>query len=263
MARALRQAAHGVHRYLAQRQGSGSLYLVMAAIVAISLGLALPGARDKFLEVRRTLLTTLTCSSQAAQPSADAKSATAIAIPVAATNNATGFLAPVSSEITPLKPKRKLSRVPDDQLRVLSEYISRKYKVAYDTTSVLVKTAHKVGWERRLDPLLLLAVMAVESRYDPYAQSPDGAQGLMQVMTSVHQEKFQPYGEKGPLDPIANINVGATILKDCIVRRGSISGGLACYVGAVGPTDKGYGAKVQAERRQLAALVSGIVVARD
>ncbi len=67
---------------------------------------------------------------------------------------------------------------------------------------------------------------------------------------------------KTALDPAANIGVGATILRDCINRRGSIDGGLACYVGATGPDDNGYGAKVQAERRRL-ALASGIALARD
>ena len=61
------------------------------------------------------------------------------------------------------------------------------------------------------------------------------------------------------LNPIANIWVGTRILDDCIDRRGSIEGGLACYVGATGPGDGGYGAKVLAERRRI-ALASGIPV---
>lgn len=69
-------------------------------------------------------------------------------------------------------------------------------------------------------------------------------------------------GKGNPLDPVANIHVGSTILKDCINRRGSFNGGLACYVGATGPDDGGYGAKVLAERRRL-ALASGIALARD
>ena len=101
---------------------------------------------------------------------------------------------------------------------------------------------YKVGRDKQLDPLLLLAVIAIESRYNPLAESHVGAQGLMQVMTSVHQDKFDAVG-KNPLDPGANIMVGATILKDCINRRGSVDGGLACYVGATGPDDNGYGAR--------------------
>ena len=149
----------------------------------------------------------------------------------------------------------------NDCLLYTSNYISRKYKVAYDATGPLLNTVYKVGREKQLDPLLLLAVIAIESRYNPLAESHVGAQGLRQVMTSVHQDKFEAVG-KNPLDPGANIAVGATILRDCINRRGSVDGGLACYVGSTGPDDNGYGAKVQAERRRL-ALASGIALARD
>jgi hypothetical protein len=83
----------------------------------------------------------------------------------------------------------------------------------------------------------------------------------MQVMTKVHKEKFELYGEglAAALNPIANIRVGSQSLQDCIKRRGSVEGGLACYVGAVGPGDSGYGAKVLAERRRI-ALASGIPI---
>ena len=112
-----------------------------------------------------------------------------------------------------------------------------------------------------VDPQLLLAVIAIESRYNPYAESHVGAQGLMQVMTKVHKEKFEAYtdGPIAALNPIANIRVGSQILRDCIKRRGSLEGGLACYVGATGPSDGGYGAKVLAERRRI-ALASGIPI---
>ena len=145
--------------------------------------------------------------------------------------------------------------------RSLAQLYFAQVQGGYDATGPLVGTVYKVGRDKQLDPLLLLAVIAIESRYNPLAESHVGAQGLMQVMTSVHQDKFDAVG-KNPLDPGANIMVGATILKDCINRRGSVDGGLACYVGATGPDDNGYGAKVQAERRRL-ALASGIALARD
>ncbi|MGP1614857.1 MAG: lytic transglycosylase domain-containing protein, partial [Pollutimonas bauzanensis] len=127
----------------------------------------------------------------------------------------------------------------------------------------LINTAFLVGNETKLDPQLLLAVIAIESRYNPYAESHVGAQGLMQVMTKVHKEKFDAFNEGSiaALNPIANIRVGSQILRDCIKRRGSEEGGLACYVGATGPSDGGYGAKVLAERRRI-ALASGIPIGR-
>ena len=154
-----------------------------------------------------------------------------------------------------------ISGVTSAQAQALRSYIARKYKIAHSVAGALVNTAFMVGRESGLDPQLLLAVIAIESRYNPYAESHVGAQGLMQVMTSVHKEKFDAFNEGAiaALNPIANIRVGAQILGDCIKRRGSVTAGLACYVGATGPSDGGYGAKVLAERRRI-ALASGIPV---
>jgi soluble lytic murein transglycosylase-like protein len=274
-----RQLAQGVHRYLGEWLRTCAVYLGIAVIVTVSMGLALPGLRDQALQVHKALLTALApatvppAGSDSAYADADAvpdfdsgdskadgtPGAVALAIPDTG-NNATAFLTPL-----PHPELRSASRpdiVSNAQTSALRNYISRKYKVASDATTVLVNTAYKVGRELQIDPLLLLAVIAVESRYNPFAESSVGAQGLMQVMTSVHQSKFDAYGKKGALDPVANIRVGAGILKDCIKRRGSVTGGLACYVGSSGANDGGYGDKVQAERRRL-ALASGIPLARD
>jgi len=139
------------------------------------------------------------------------------------------------------------------RVEALRRYIANKYRVAYNATGVLVNTAYAVGERYGLDPLLILAVTAIESRYNPLAESHVGAQGLMQVMTRVHREKFAPFGDGAgvPLDPIANMYVGGQILRDCIRRRNTLALGLACYVGAVGQ-DGGYGAKVLAEYRRIA-----------
>ncbi|TAL87655.1 MAG: lytic transglycosylase domain-containing protein [Candidimonas sp.] len=149
------------------------------------------------------------------------------------------------------------------QSQALRSYIARKYQIAYNAAGALIKAAFTVGKEQHLDPQLLLAVIAIESRYNPFAESHVGAQGLMQVMTGVHKDKFARFGG-GPvaaLNPIANIRVGSQILKDCIKRRGSLEGGLACYVGSGSSGDGGYGAKVLAERRRI-ALASGIPISR-
>lgn len=145
----------------------------------------------------------------------------------------------------------------------LRSYLARKYRIASSVAAALINSAFVVAKEMDLDPQLILAVIAIESRYNPYAESHVGAQGLMQVMTRVHKEKFTEFsdGTIAALHPIANMRVGSRILRDCIDRRGSIERGLACYVGATGPNDGGYGAKVLAERRRI-ALASGIPVGR-
>ncbi|HEX7907732.1 MAG TPA: transglycosylase SLT domain-containing protein [Paraburkholderia sp.] len=141
---------------------------------------------------------------------------------------------------------------------LVASYLARRYRVAQEPVSELVKAAFDTGREVGLDPLLLLSVMAIESGFNPYAESGVGAQGLMQVMSKVHSDKFQYFGgQSAALEPLANIKVGALVLKDCIARGGSLPGGLRLYVGSTSPDDGGYGAKVMAERGRLRDVVRG------
>lgn len=141
---------------------------------------------------------------------------------------------------------------------LVASFLSRRYRVAQEPVSELVKAAFDTGREVGLDPLLLLAVMAIESGFNPYAESGVGAQGLMQVMSKVHSDKFRYFGgQSAALEPLANIKVGALVLKDCIARGGSLAGGLRLYVGSSTQDDGGYGAKVVAERMRLRDVAHG------
>lgn len=141
---------------------------------------------------------------------------------------------------------------------LVSSYLARRYRVAQEPVGELVKAAFDTGREVGLDPLLLLSVMAIESGFNPYAESGVGAQGLMQVMSKVHSDKFRYFGgESAALEPVANIKVGALVLKDCIARGGSLPGGLRLYVGSSSLDDGGYGAKVMAERGRLRDVARG------
>jgi hypothetical protein len=143
----------------------------------------------------------------------------------------------------------------------VARYLSRRYRVADEAVRVLVAAAYDAGAEHSLDPLLILAVMAVESSMNPFAESAVGAQGLMQVMTRVHTEKFEPHGgDLAALDPVANIKVGSAILKDLIRRGGSVERGLQLYVGAGNLADDGgYGSRVLGERARIEVAASGKV----
>lgn len=145
------------------------------------------------------------------------------------------------------------------QQKYVTEWLSRRYRVAGDAANMLVATAYSTAHDIKLDPLLILAVMAIESGLNPFAESPMGAQGLMQVMSKVHSDKFQEVGGKeAALNPVANIRVGAQILKDYVTRTGSVEGGLKTYVGAAAfEDDSGYGNKVLAEYRRLKQVASG------
>jgi soluble lytic murein transglycosylase-like protein len=145
------------------------------------------------------------------------------------------------------------SALNDPQQRKVAAYLARRYRVADEAVQRIVSHAYAIGHEKKLDPLLILAVTAIESSLNPLAQSPVGAQGLMQVMTRVHSERFEPHGgAAAALDPLANLEVGADILSELIRRGGSVERGLQLYVGAGNlPDDGGYGAKVLAERQRL------------
>ncbi|WP_069168088.1 lytic transglycosylase domain-containing protein [Burkholderia mallei] len=141
---------------------------------------------------------------------------------------------------------------------LVATYLARRYRVAQEPVGQLVKAAFQTGRDVGLDPLLILAVMAIESGFNPYAESGVGAQGLMQVMSKVHSDKFEYFGgTDAALQPVVNIQVGALVLKDCIARGGSLAGGLRLYVGATTPDDGGYGAKVIGERDRLRDVARG------
>ena len=145
------------------------------------------------------------------------------------------------------------------QQAAVAFWLSRKYGVAPEPLSVLVAEAFEIGQKAKLDPTLILAVMAIESGFNPFAQSPVGAQGLMQVMTQVHQKKYENFGGKlAAFDPVTNLRVGVKVLQECIARAGSIEGGLKYYVGAGNmEADGGYAGKVMAEHSRLLAVVGG------
>ena len=145
------------------------------------------------------------------------------------------------------------------QQQNVTSWLAKRYRVAGDAANMLVSTAYMTAHEIKLDPLLILAVMAIESGLNPFAESPMGAKGLMQVMAKVHHDKFQEVGgTQAALNPVANIRVGAQILKDYVKRTGSVEGGLKTYVGAADfASDSGYGAKVLAEWDRLKQVARG------
>ena len=95
----------------------------------------------------------------------------------------------------------------------IARFIAARYRITVDATSEFVHHAYRAARDTKLDPMLVLAVMSVESSFNPKAQSSAGAQGLMQVLTRVHAEKFRPFGGiPAAFDPVANIRVGSLIL---------------------------------------------------
>ena len=163
------------------------------------------------------------------------------------------------TEAAPLTAEEKAMLGSKKQQKYVTSWLSKRYRVAGDAANMLVSTAYLTAHEIKLDPLLILAVMAIESGLNPFAESPVGAQGLMQVMSKIHHEKFQELGGmQAALNPVANIRVGSLILKDYVTRGGSVEAGLKTYVGAGAfENDAGYGSKVLAEYHRLKQVATG------
>jgi hypothetical protein len=170
--------------------------------------------------------------------------------------------APAATDLEPTAIERTTAASPQElpkQQAAVAYWLSKKYRVAVEPLTVLVAEAFDLGKRTKLDPTLILAIMAVESSFNPFAQSQVGAQGLMQVMTRIHGEKYESAG--GTLtafDPVTNMRVGVKVLQECIARAGSLEGGLRFYVGAANLTDEGgYASKVMAEHERLRQVVAG------
>ena len=144
----------------------------------------------------------------------------------------------------------------DKQQHAVVGYITRKFGVSTDVVQELVKTAYVAGKQYGVDPLLVVAIMAVESSFNPIAESFAGAKGLMQIIPKYHPEKFTAYGgEQSAFDPRVNILVGARIVREyLLMASGDLFTALQTYAGA--PTDRNsaYTHRVLNEKDQLDQL---------
>jgi soluble lytic murein transglycosylase-like protein len=139
--------------------------------------------------------------------------------------------------------------------QAVAEFIAKRYRVAEDVAAGYVSIAYRAGDQHRVDPLLILAVMAIESRYNPVAESVMGARGLMQIIPRYHPEKLEPHGgEQVLLEPEVNILVGAQILREYQRRFGDLETALQMYAGALDEPTSQYSNKVFAEKARLDAL---------
>jgi soluble lytic murein transglycosylase-like protein len=168
------------------------------------------------------------------------------------------LLAAAAAEAQPRPTAADLKALTRQQAAV-AQWIARRYKVAPEPIAALVQEAWAAGQKVGLDPTLILAIMAVESSFNPFAQSPVGAQGLMQVMTRVHDDKYVAFGgNHAAFDPITNLRVGVQVLKECISRAGGLQEGLRHYVGAaLIEGDGGYVGRVLAEQGYLKRVADG------
>jgi soluble lytic murein transglycosylase-like protein len=156
-----------------------------------------------------------------------------------------------SGTIVAAAPRPDLSAQEREE-RAVADYIAKRYRVAESASTAFVSNAYRSGMEHSLDPLLILAVMAIESRYNPVAESSMGAMGLMQIIPKWHQDKLLEHGgEYALLDPEVNIQVGSQILREYMGRAGEMETALQMYNGALDEPTARYAGKVLAEKARL------------
>ena len=201
--------------------------LGLAAVLAV----ALPALRDALLmELMRFV------------PQAEAHSAERAPIALPEELDAAAGAMPVA----------QLKAAHEREQRAVAEFIARRYRVAEVASAVFVSAAYRVGRELSVDPLLILAVMAVESGYNPVAESSMGAKGLMQIIPKYHPEKLLEHGgEHALLDPEVNILVGAQVLREYLRRFGALEAALQKYAGAFDEPTARYSGRVLAEKARL------------
>ncbi|HUF79698.1 MAG TPA: transglycosylase SLT domain-containing protein [Burkholderiales bacterium] len=149
-------------------------------------------------------------------------------------------------------PALTLTPTEESRHRAVSEFVATRYRVSREVALDLVGQAHRVGKELNLDPLLIVAIIAIESSFNPIAESVAGAKGLMQIIPKYHADKLQAFG--GPeaiFDPATNIRVGAQILKEYLRLTGHLGSALQMYAGALSDNEDLYTRKVLGMKQRL------------
>lgn len=176
-----------------------------------------------------------------------------------------GFTAVVPEAVKAAAPKRSASvaSIADDdalssEMERVRDWVADRYRVSSDSLEPVLAAAEEAGRHRGIDPLLIVAIMAVESSFNPRAVSHMGAQGLMQVMPRYHQDKIgKKRGKNALFDPEFNVHVGTHVLHETITRYGSVQRALQAYNGSLGDPSLRYPRKVMAMKKRLLAAAAG------
>jgi soluble lytic murein transglycosylase-like protein len=171
-----------------------------------------------------------------------------------------GAIAEAAADASAKPQSMALTPAEESRYRALSEFVANRYRVSQTVAFDLVELAHRVGRELQLDPLLIIAVISIESRFNPIAESVKGAKGLMQIIPKYHTDKLQEFGGvESVFDPEINIQVGALILKEYIRVTGHVGIALQMYAGALSDQEDQYTNKVMNEKARLQQVVSQVL----
>ncbi len=150
---------------------------------------------------------------------------------------------------------KSLKNLTADQLLV-TRWLSRKYRVSSEPLGAVVSEAWAIGERSQLPPSLILAIMAVESRFNPFASGSQGNVGLMQIERKAHVDELSRFGgQLSAFDPLTNVRVGVRHLQALIQQTTTLEEALRLYGASSGQsTENLYVERVLAEQKLLEKL---------
>lgn len=166
-------------------------------------------------------------------------------------------LVPLPSETVgdELEPVAEQSLSP--RMQAVLGYVAQRYRVSSAALVPVFAAAQKAGRAQRIDPLLIVAIIGIESGFNPLAESSMGAQGLMQIIPRFHLDKVPDGAGEAPfLDPVINVQMGALVLEEAVRRHGGLVAGLQQYGGALDDEEHAYANRVLAEKQRLEQAAS-------
>lgn len=164
-----------------------------------------------------------------------------------------GWIRPVAEEVpdVPVPEPTPVAAKPeplDPRAQKAALFIASNYRIAREASELIAREAFKAGKENSVDPLLMLAIIGVESRFNPIAESHAGALGLTQAMPESHPEKVAGVrrDQGGHILNIAdNIQIGAKIIGEYMRKfDGNAVLALQQYNGSLKDTTRVYSKKV-------------------
>lgn len=169
------------------------------------------------------------------------------------------------AQVTPLPPSaaERSTATPVHHLNqeqvAVTHWLSRKYKISPEPLAALVSEAWSLGERSQIAPTLILAIMAIESRFNPFASGSEGGMGLMQIEPDAHSTALSPFGGRlAAFDPLTNLRVGTRHLQGLIQDAGTLEGALRLYAVASGQGKSDlYVDRVLAEQKLLDNISQG------
>ena len=154
-----------------------------------------------------------------------------------------------AAEMIQTAPLAPLPRLPRDLVKIYAIVKAHRPDIGDDKAWEMADVIREECLKRNLDPILVLALIQVESGFQFKAVSPMGARGIMQIMPDVAQGLAQESGLRPRSDarrfrpeflddPLFNIKLGVYYLHDLKKSFRDVSTALVAY--NLGPTEVQY-----------------------